>query len=118
MGRSETVHGLRSSFSDWAHECTSFSNHAIELSLAHSPGNEVERAYRRGDMFHKRRKLMEAWAHHCLTPPAAQTGKVVSIAAGAAMTRKKQIAAASAAINPPPPSVKPGGTRSRTPSTA
>ena len=77
MGRSETVHGLRSSFSDWAHERTSFSNHAIELSLAHSLGNEVERAYRRGDMFDKRRKLMEAWARHCLTPPAAQTGKVV-----------------------------------------
>jgi integrase len=38
LGRSETVHGFRSSFSDWAHESTAFSNHAIELSLAHSIG--------------------------------------------------------------------------------
>jgi len=53
-GRSETVHGLRSSFSDWAHESTSFSNHEIELSLAHTVGNAVEKAYRRGDMLDRR----------------------------------------------------------------
>jgi integrase len=56
-----TVHGCRSTFSDWAHERTTFSNHVIELSLAHSVGNAVEQAYRRGDMFEKRRKLMQAW---------------------------------------------------------
>jgi integrase len=79
MGRSETVHGLRSSFSDWAHERTAHSNHAIELSLAHSIGTEVEKAYRRGAMLEKRRQLMEAWARYCTSPPAVQEakGKVV-----------------------------------------
>ena len=64
-------------FSDWAHECTSFSSHEIELSLAHSPGNAVERAYRRGDLFDRRRKLMEAWAAYCMSPPP--TGAVVPL---------------------------------------
>jgi integrase len=68
LGRTETVHGFRSTFSDWAHEQTAFSNHAIELSLAHSIGNAVEKAYRRGEMFDKRRKLMEAWSKYCTTP--------------------------------------------------
>jgi integrase len=80
-GRSETVHGFRSSFSDWAHERTSHSNHAIELSLAHSIGNSTEKAYRRGDMFTKRRKLMEAWAKYCCTPPVEKqkSDKVVPL---------------------------------------
>ena len=64
-----TVHGLRSSFSDWAAERTAFSNHTIELSLAHSIGNAVEQAYRRGDMFEKRRKLMAAWSTFCTSAP-------------------------------------------------
>ncbi len=57
-----TVHGFRSAFSDWAHESTGFPNHIIEASLAHIVGSSVERAYRRGDLISKRRKLMEAWA--------------------------------------------------------
>jgi integrase len=72
-----TVHGFRSTFSDWVHERTAFSNHVIELSLAHAIGNEVEKAYRRGDMFDKRRKLMEAWAAFVTTPTAA--GAVVTM---------------------------------------
>jgi integrase len=76
-GCTATVHGMRSAFSDWAHECTSHSNHAIELSLAHSIGNQTEKAYRRGDMFMKRRRLMEAWGAFCCTPPAVDTGKVL-----------------------------------------
>jgi integrase len=71
MGRSETVHGFRSAFSDWAHEQTAHSNHAIELSLAHSIGTEVEKAYRRGDLIEKRRQLMEQWAKYCTSPPAS-----------------------------------------------
>jgi integrase len=59
-----TVHGFRSSFSDWAHELTAHSNHTIELSLAHSIGAAAERAYRRGDMFEKRRQLMQEWARY------------------------------------------------------
>jgi integrase len=66
-----TVHGFRSTFSDWAHETTSYPNHVIEQALAHVVGTAVERAYRRGDLFAKRGKLMEAWARHCSQPPAA-----------------------------------------------
>jgi integrase len=81
MGRAEVPHGLRSSFSDWAHESTGYSNHTIEISLAHSIGAAAEKAYRRGAMLEKRRKLMAAWARYCTSPPVAQTaeGKVVSM---------------------------------------
>jgi integrase len=72
VGRNETTHGFRSSFSDWAHECTAHSNHTIEISLAHATGSDVERSYRRGDMIDKRRKLMEQWAAFCMTPPATR----------------------------------------------
>ena len=71
-GYSDVVaHGFRSAFSTWAHERTAHSNHAIELSLAHNVGNEVERAYRRGDMFDKRRRLMDDWAKFITTPPVS-----------------------------------------------
>ena len=65
-----TAHGFRSSFSDWSHEQTAHSAHTIETSLAHSVGNAVEQAYRRGDLFEKRRKLMDAWSTYCATPKA------------------------------------------------
>jgi integrase len=77
MGRSETTHGFRSAFSDWAHEQTAHSNHTIELSLAHAVGSDVEKAYRRGTMTEKRRKLMEQWAAYCTSPPVAATGATV-----------------------------------------
>jgi len=57
-----TVHGYRSSFRDWVDECTSFPGALAEAALAHTVGDETERAYRRGDALEKRRKLMEAWA--------------------------------------------------------
>ncbi len=69
-----TVHGMRSAFSDWAHEQTAHANHTIELALAHNVGNEVERAYRRGPMVAKRARLMTDWAKYCATPPVTQTG--------------------------------------------
>ena len=68
-----TVHGFRSTLSDWAHETTAFSNHEIEAALAHAVGSGVERAYRRGDLFDKRRKLMNAWADFCARPAVAAT---------------------------------------------
>jgi integrase len=68
LGRSETVHGFRSSFSDWAHEQTAHSEHTIEISLAHKVGDKVARAYQRGDMLAKRRQLMEQWGKYCTTP--------------------------------------------------
>lgn len=70
-----TVHGFRSGFRDWAAECTNFSNEVCEAALAHVIENKAEAAYRRGDLFDKRRKLMEAWAHYCAAP---KTAKVVA----------------------------------------
>jgi hypothetical protein len=68
-----TAHGFRSSFKDWASEQTDFSTEAIELALAHTVGNKVEAAYRRGDLLEKRRLLSKAWGDFCLglTPPVA-----------------------------------------------
>jgi integrase len=60
-----TVHGFRSTFRDWASETTSFPHEVCEQALAHSIGNKTEAAYRRGDLFEKRRRLMEAWASYC-----------------------------------------------------
>jgi integrase len=70
-----TVHGFRSTFRDWAAERTNFTNEVCEAALAHVIENKAEAAYRRGDLFDKRRKLMEAWAAYCFTPKA---GKVVA----------------------------------------
>jgi len=70
MGRSDvTVHGFRSSFRDWAAERTSFQNEVLEMALAHAVGDKVEAAYRRGDLFDKRRRLMDAWAKFCAASP-------------------------------------------------
>ena len=60
--RNVTVHGMRSSFRDWAGEETDYSRELAELSLSHTIGDAVERAYRRGDAVERRRPLMEAWA--------------------------------------------------------
>jgi len=65
-----TVHGFRSTFRDWAAETTSFPREVAEAALAHSVGDKVEAAYRRGDLFEKRRHLMEAWSAYCATPAA------------------------------------------------
>jgi integrase len=62
LGRSETVHGFRSSFRDWAAETTNFPLEVCEAALAHQVENRVERAYRRSDLFAKRRLLMASWA--------------------------------------------------------
>lgn len=67
-----TVHGTaRSSFMDWAHEQTAFPKVVIDMALAHKVGDKVEAAYRRGDLFNKRRQLMDAWAAYCAKPPAS-----------------------------------------------
>ena len=66
MGRGDlTVHGFRSTFRDWAAEQTGHPNHVVEMALAHAIGDKVEAAYRRGDLFDKRRRLMEDWARYC-----------------------------------------------------
>ncbi|MDA0653924.1 MAG: integrase arm-type DNA-binding domain-containing protein [Proteobacteria bacterium] len=66
MGRDEiTVHGFRSTFRDWAAEMTNYPREVAEMALAHSVGDKVEAAYRRGDLFDKRRRIMAEWAKHC-----------------------------------------------------
>jgi integrase len=70
MKREEiTVHGFRSTFRDWASEQTSFPHETCEHALAHRISDKAEAAYRRGDQFEKRRKLMEAWAIWCEPRP-------------------------------------------------
>jgi len=77
MGRGDlTAHGFRSSFRDWAAERTHFPSEVAEMALAHVVGSKVEAAYRRGDMFEKRRRLMDAWAEFCTTEPV-ERDKVV-----------------------------------------
>jgi integrase len=80
LGRGDlTVHGFRSSFRDWAAERTGFPAEVAEMALAHTVSDKVEAAYRRGDLFQKRRQLMEAWTRFCSAPLASAI--VVSIAA-------------------------------------
>src|SRR5205823_9898775 len=67
-----TVHGFRSTLRDWAAERTNFPSEVVEMALAHTVGNKVEAAYRRGDLFEKRRRLMSEWATYCNTPTAAR----------------------------------------------
>jgi integrase len=77
MGRGElTVHGFRSTFRDWAAERTAFPAEVAEMALAHTVGDKVEAAYRRGDLFEKRRQLAAAWATFCAAPPSAAAGFV------------------------------------------
>jgi integrase len=69
MGRPDlTTHGFRSTFRDWAAERTNFPREVAEMALAHTIGDKVEAAYRRGDLFEKRRHLMEAWAEFSIRP--------------------------------------------------
>jgi integrase len=75
-----TAHGFRSSFSDWAAERTIYPREVVEMALSHTIGNKVEAAYRRGDLFDKRRRLMVDWARFCEAPLA---GEVIPLRAGA-----------------------------------
>ncbi|WP_230281667.1 site-specific integrase [Croceicoccus sp. Ery15] len=77
-----TVHGFRSGFRDWAAECTGYAHEVAEMALAHTIENRVERAYRRGDLFDKRRRLMSDWATYCASGGAA--GEKVTPIRGAA----------------------------------
>jgi len=78
LGRTETVHGFRSTFRDWASERTGFPYEVCERALAHRTGTEAARAYARSDLLEERRKLMAAWATFLNTPPAeVERGEVV-----------------------------------------
>jgi integrase len=72
-----TVHGMRSTFRDWCAERTNVPREIAELCLAHEVGSVVERAYRRSDLFDKRRDLMDQWGRFCLS--AGSAGEVVEL---------------------------------------
>ncbi|NMM45958.1 tyrosine-type recombinase/integrase [Rhodospirillaceae bacterium KN72] len=79
MGRADlTSHGFRSTFKDWASECTRYPNEVSEAALGHAIPSAVEAAYRRGDLFDKRVRLMSDWAAFVARPVEA-SGTVVSI---------------------------------------
>jgi integrase len=61
-----TPHGFRSSFRDWAGETTAHPRDVCEMALAHTIKDKTEAAYRRGDLFNRRRFLMDDWAHFVL----------------------------------------------------
>lgn len=77
LGVDATVHGMRSTFRDWAEEATSYPHQVKEMALAHVVKNKVEAAYLRTDLFEKRRDMMDAWASHVMSTGA----KVVRIGA-------------------------------------
>ena len=83
MGRGDlTAHGFRSSFRDWCAEQTNFPSEVAEMALAHAVGDRVEAAYRRGDLFDKRRTLMDAWASYISKPTADDARQVIPIRRG------------------------------------
>jgi integrase len=71
-----TPHGFRSTFRDWASERTNYPHEVQEMALAHLIKNKAEAAYRRGDLFEKRRQMMTDWERYCAT---IEPGKVTSI---------------------------------------
>ncbi len=72
-----TVHGFRSTFRDWCAESTNYPAHVAEMALAHALRDKTEAAYRRGDLFEKRTRLMADWARYCSKP--AEPAAVVAI---------------------------------------
>ena len=65
MNRADlTVHGFRATFRTWAAERTTFPREVAEAALAHLVGDDTERAYQRGDLFEKRRRLMAEWGEY------------------------------------------------------
>jgi integrase len=77
MNVAAVPHGFRSTFRDWAAERTNYPRDAAEMALAHTIGDKVEAAYRRGDRFEKRRRMMADWAN--FLAKVASSGAVVSM---------------------------------------
>jgi integrase len=72
-----TVHGFRSTFRDWCAESTNYPADVAEMALAHTLRDKTEAAYRRGDLFEKRARLMSDLARYCSKP--AEPAKVIAI---------------------------------------
>ncbi len=79
MKRLATPHGFRSSFRDWADERTAYPHEMKEMALAHTIENKAEKAYRRGDLFEKRRSLMADWMAWCTKNSDGFTAPSLSI---------------------------------------
>ena len=77
-GHGLTVHGFRSTFSDWARERTAYPRDVVEMAIAHAIKDKSEAAYRRGDALPKRRRLMAEWARYC-SSPAQVSADVVAL---------------------------------------
>jgi integrase len=75
-----TVHGFRSTFRDWCAESTNYPADVAEMALAHTLRDKTEAAYRRGDLFEKRARLMADWARYCSKPTESAT--VIAIRQG------------------------------------
>src|SRR5262249_16994338 len=103
-----TTHGFRSMFKDWAHEICEPRppDDVIEMAMAHTIGHGVEAAYRRGDLFEKRRELMDAWGQYCdptnnVVPlPSPPGGSAPSSAAGPRPCRQIAVALRPATTDP------------------
>jgi integrase len=81
MGRGDlTVHGFRSTLSAWCSERTNFPAEVREMALAHAVSDKVEAAYRRSDLFEKRRQLAEAWAAFATTPDVSNVLPIAKVA--------------------------------------
>ena len=77
-----TTHGIRAAFKTWATERTNYPREVVELCLSHARGDPLERAYQRGDILDKRRRLIQEWADFCTTgADAAGATNVVPIRA-------------------------------------
>jgi integrase len=77
-----TTHGIRAAFKTWATERTNYAREVVELCLSHVQGDPLERAYQRGDILEKRRRLMRDWADYCTSGAASvDIGNVVSLRA-------------------------------------
>ncbi len=77
MGVPAVPHGFRSTFRDWAAERTNYPRDVAEMALAHAIGDKVEAAYRRGDLFDKRARMMADWAKFLARPEAK--GQVIGM---------------------------------------
>jgi integrase len=92
MGRSDlTAHGFRSTFRDWVAEKTEYPNEVAEAALAHVVGDRTEAAYRRGDLFEKRRRLMQDWATYCSAQGVAHEERRTALLEGANREGRREV---------------------------
>jgi len=82
MGVDATPHGFRSTFKDWARNCTNYADEVSELALAHVNSDATRSAYARDELLPQRRRLMREWASFCAYPRVQNSANDLSISAG------------------------------------